>query len=74
MDSPLLPFAPLLVVIVQVFKEAGIPAKFCPLLSLVFGVGLTYVVGTPVLDGLVVGVAAVGLFSGGRAIKESLTS
>jgi hypothetical protein len=67
MNTVIYPLIPILIALVQVFKEAGLPPRYCPLLSILFGVGLSFVIQIPVLEGLVAGVSAVGLYSGVRA-------
>ena len=60
---------PIVVGVVQVAKKSGLASKWAALLSLVLGVGGTFlVVGhLAVLEGLVVGLAASGLWSGVKA-------
>ena len=67
MDSILLPLSPVLVGVVRVFKEAGLPTRFLPALAVLLGVGLALFLKVPALDGVVVGLVSVGLFSGVRA-------
>lgn len=68
-------FVPLVVALVEGLKQAGLPARWAPLASLVFGIvaGFVYVVpGDPrlaTLAGLMIGLAASGLYSGTRGIK-----
>lgn len=63
---------PVVIGIIEVVKLAGLPSRFAPLLSLVLGVlGATYLVGgdlaVTVLQGLIVGLSASGLYSGTKA-------
>lgn len=63
-------FVPLIVALVEGAKQAGLPTRWAPLVSLVLGllVGIIYVAPTDprqaVLVGLMVGLAASGLYSG----------
>ena len=67
MNSILIPLSPVLVGVVQVFKEAGIPTRFLPALAVLLGVGLALFLDVPALDGVVAGLVSVGLFSGVRS-------
>lgn len=67
MNTIVYPLIPILVAMVQVFKEAGLPPRYCPLFSVLLGVGLSFVIQIPVIEGLLAGVTAVGLYSGVRA-------
>jgi L-cystine uptake protein TcyP (sodium:dicarboxylate symporter family) len=63
---------PIIIGIVEVVKRAGLPVKFSPLVSVTLGVifGILYV--QPLLDGIViglmVGLSATGLYSGGKNV------
>jgi hypothetical protein len=68
---------PLILGLVEVAKQLGLPARFAPALALALGVvaGVLYVSpGDPVegvLVGLVMGLAAVGLWSGPKNLVRS---
>lgn len=57
---------------VQIAKEIGLPLKYCPLLALFMGVGVsfltlsseTYSIQQIILLGIVTGLSSVGLYSG----------
>ena len=59
--------------LVQLAKKTGLPARWCPLLAVVLGVlglsALTFFqpVTEVILTGIVIGLSAVGLYSGARA-------
>lgn len=56
---------PVVTGLVQVVKQAGVPKKIVPFLSLAFGVGLSFYTGVtdPIIYGLVYGLSAVGLYA-----------
>lgn len=65
---------PLVIGLVEVAKRVGVGARWLPLVALGLGVGLRVLaaagtggVGDPIVQGLAVGLAAVGLYSGTRA-------
>lgn len=66
---------PIIIGIVEVFKRAGLPNKYSPIVSLLLGVifGILYV--QPLLDGitlgLVIGLSATGLYSGSKNVFET---
>ena len=65
---------PILVGVNQVLKTLGIPKRFVPITSILLGVGISFIVPgvattfVAVVGGAVIGLSAVGLFSGTRAI------
>lgn len=67
---------PLIVGIVEVFKRAGVPKKFLPLISLILGilVGVIYVTDFEwkqgILVGAMLGLAASGLYSSSKNTFE----
>lgn len=64
--------------LVSLSKEAGLPTKWAPLLSLLFGIfaGVFYVSPNDLLGGLlngvVLGLASVGLYSGPKNLVEKV--
>ncbi|WP_099187372.1 holin [Tepidibacter mesophilus] len=66
----------LIVGITQVIKTAGLPKKFAPLVSLGIGIVLCIVYETNVdikksiLDGIIAGLTASGLFSGYKSVSK----
>jgi len=67
--SPLVLAAiPVVLGLVEVTKRVGLPARYAPLASLVFGVGAIALTGVSwqatVIQGIIVGLAASGLWSG----------
>jgi hypothetical protein len=72
-------FVAIITGLISLAKEAGLPAKWSPLLSLLLGVlvGVFYVssnLSTGILSGVVLGLASVGLYSGPKNIIEKVTS
>ena len=70
--SPLIiAIVPIIVGLVQVVKGVGIPSKYAPLVSIAFGIGLVALTGVVwqafVVQGIIAGLAASGLYSGGKA-------
>lgn len=69
---------PVIVALVGMFKTAGLPAKVAPLAAIVLGIiaGFVYVApGQPseaVLVGITLGLAASGLYSGGKNTIEAV--
>jgi len=60
--------------LVEVVKRAGLPSKFAPLVSVVFGLVFGILVypdpTQATLMGLAYGLSASGLYSGGKALLE----
>lgn len=67
----LLASVPIVIGVVSVFKGVGLPSKWAPIISLVLGLGVSFLVGGPlltvILAGLIVGLSASGLYSGSKA-------
>ena len=67
---------PLIVGLVQLLKITGLKKRFLPLASLVFGVlgGVFYIfpqdIKAGILVGIMMGLSASGLYSGGKAMVE----
>lgn len=67
---------PLITALVTVFTRLGFPKKLAPIVSLVFGVlvGMLYVypddIKGGILVGIMLGLSAVGLYSGTKNTKE----
>ena len=63
---------PVILALVQGAKQAGLPTKWAPLLSLVLGVGGVWAIsgGFDLITGIVVGLSAAGLWSGTRATLQ----
>jgi len=67
---------PVIIALVELFKRAGVPNRWLPLLALALGIvaGFVYLApGDPaksVLVGIVMGLSAVGLFSGVKNTAE----
>lgn len=63
---------PVIVGLVAVFKPLGLPSKYAPLASIALGmclVALTGVIWQVIIaQGILVGLAASGLYSGGKAM------
>lgn len=59
--------APVITGVVEAAKRAGLPAKFCPLLAIVVGIGFSFLVPSAnwtenLIRGLATGLASVGLY------------
>lgn len=65
---------PLVLGLVAVVKSIGLPSRFAPLASIAIGAGLLAVTGAvwqvALIQGIVVGLAASGLWSGGKALAN----
>jgi len=62
--------------LVQISKEVGLPAKYASLLALLLGIGAAFLVpaatvGATIIAGVVLGLAASGLYSGGKNAIEN---
>ena len=75
-SAQFLVLVPVVVGAVEALKKSGVSSKWAPLLSLVLGVVATYLVtgfvfsGDVVLQGVIVGLTAAGLYSGVRKTME----
>jgi hypothetical protein len=64
--------------LVEVVKRIGLPSKFAPLVSVILGVGFSFIfpgetIGLTILFGVVTGLTACGLYSGTKAtIQEKV--
>lgn len=69
---------PLILAAVQMFKSLGLPKKYSPVVASVLGIvaGIFYVapgnVAEGILVGLSLGLAAAGLYSGTKNVKEEV--
>lgn len=67
---------PVVIALVQVVKKFGINSKYAPVAAIAFGIGLTYLVlpdailKDVLLQGLILGLSASGLYSGGKKLVE----
>ncbi|AEH46803.1 hypothetical protein [Parageobacillus thermoglucosidasius] len=66
---------PLILGIVELFKKGGLPARYSPFVSVIFGLlfGIFYVADTMkegIVVGLMLGLAASGLYSGTKNMVE----
>lgn len=75
-DSNIVVFIPVIVTLVQIFKKVGLPQKFSPFMSLIFGliIGVlaesTGDIKKGFLNGIILGTSASGLYSSGREIYK----
>lgn len=66
--------------LVELAKQSGFPKRFTPVLALALGIaaGVFYVspgdLAAGILSGVVMGLAAVGLYSGPKNIREGVKS
>jgi len=61
--------------LVEVVKRCGMPTKFVPLLAVIIGIGLSILIlvggwGEMIISGIVIGLTAVGLFSGASNVYK----
>ena len=69
MNGTLTILVPVIVGLVQVVKLLGAPARFLPLLAVALGLlASTLVADATLLEGVIAGLSAVGLFSSGKAV------
>lgn len=65
---------PLVLALVQLMKQVGLPSMYAPILSVITGVALVGLVNgagvESVMTGLVVGLSASGLWSGTKALTQ----
>lgn len=71
-DATMIPF---ILAFTEVAKRLGIPSKYAPVSSIVIGVGLALLFADTVtievaIKGIVFGLSASGLWSGGKAITK----
>ncbi|MGK0466029.1 hypothetical protein [Clostridium sp.] len=70
---------PIITILVDVIKKAGLPNNFAPLISLILGVvfGLIFEnsgdVKTAIITGLIMGMSASGLYSEGKEASRGIT-
>lgn len=72
-------FVALIVALVQVIKGLGMPTKWAPVAAILLGIGLSLIVDDGnislrlhILQGLIGGLTAMGLFSGAKKITEEI--
>ena len=70
--SPLImAIVPVILGLVRVVKQVGLPSRFVPLASIAIGIGLVALTGVAwqafVVQGIIAGLAASGLWSGSKA-------
>lgn len=63
---------PIALGLVAVAKQVGLPSKYAPVASILIGTGLVALTGvewqTMIAQGIIVGLSASGLWSGGKAL------
>jgi len=70
---------PVIVGISQVVKNTGFPSKFIPVLNLLLGIGLTFlsfdslVWHEQILQGLMVGLSACGIYDQSKSLQPTFT-
>jgi hypothetical protein len=68
---------PVITMLVDIFKKAGLPTKFAPLTSLILGVifGMVFQnngdIKNGIITGLIMGMSASGLYSGGKEVSKA---
>lgn len=69
-----IPALALVIGLTELAKRSGIPSRWCPLVSIFMGVSLMFVAnanpywGVSVVEGLVLGLTASGLYSGTKSV------
>ena len=65
--------------LVEVAKRIGVPEKFAPLVSLILGLGLSFLgfvanpdLASTIIGGIIIGLSAVGLYSGTKNVIEGI--
>ncbi len=65
--------------LVEAAKRIGVPEKFAPLVSLILGLGLSFLgfvanpdLASTIIGGIIIGLSAVGLYSGTKNIVEGI--
>lgn len=66
---------PVILAVVSGVKQAGMPSRFAPVLSIVLGMGAFYFladgeIGVRLFEGLVAGLSASGLYSGVKTTMQ----
>lgn len=74
--SPLiLAIVPVIIGLVAIAKGVDMPTKYAPILAIVLGIGLVALTGglwqSWIIQGIIAGLAASGLWSGARAVTSS---
>lgn len=62
---------PMILALTEIVKRFGISSKYAPLVSIVLGVGISFLTSVSInsaLEGVVFGLSASGLWSGGKTI------
>jgi len=73
-------FVGLIMALVQLAKETGLPARFAPLLALALGIAAGVFIMSPgdviqgIWSGIAMGLSAVGLYSGTKNVKAGVKS
>lgn len=66
---------PVVIGLVQIVKNIGLPSRFAPLTSIALGIGALMLDGVvwqaAVVQGIIVGLVASGLFSGSKALLSN---
>lgn len=63
---------PVIIGLVQMFKESGFPSRYCPLLALFLGIGAGLIIGglsvQSGVSGMILGLAASGVYRGQKVL------
>lgn len=68
----------IIVGLIEVAKKLGLNSKFAPLLSVILGVGLSLMAGITstvpnmILTGVIIGLSAIGLYSGTKSTVQTI--
>ncbi|MBK5242613.1 hypothetical protein [Clostridium sp.] len=69
---------PLITMLIEVIKKAGLPNRFAPLASIIIGVGFGLIfensgdIKNAIITGLIMGMSASGLYSGGKEASRGI--
>lgn len=65
--------------LVEAAKRIGVPEKFAPIISVILGLGLSFLgfvanpdLASTIIGGIIIGLSAVGLYSGTKNIVEGI--
>ena len=71
-------YIPVVIGLIAVAKQTGLPTRFAPLAALVLGIALTALTGTSwqadILQGIITGLSAAGLYSGSLTVFNPTVS
>ena len=69
---------PVITMLIEVIKKAGLPNRFAPLVSIIIGIGFGFIVENngdiknAIITGVIMGMSASGLYSTGKEASKGL--